>query len=293
MFKSLCLAVFYVMSVSKMWSILWFLPIPSQRAPTHEPERPETYRSCRDICSASLGLEDGLVDVAFEEDAFWFKDGGGNDEEDGIAVVKVGLRIRQPKKGLLSMVECETTFSQPTRGFQGVHSSWPADPETESCAQQKNRGSNPCSHVGHVGCEQCPQAHQFNRNTPAFSSTRLLSPGKTSGHLDLVRHALFMQHEPHPITSLRSKYHGAFVLRCANDFLIVTTLLRVFEKRARACADLGTVEKCIGEVKTSIQFKMRTTDSSVVLHAPCEDMEQWVDAMNSTAPSKGKIELPV
>jgi hypothetical protein len=293
MFKSLCLAVLYVMSVSKMWSILWFLPIPSQRAPTREPERPETYRSCRDICSASLGLEDGLVDVVFEGDALWFKDGGSNGEEDGIAIVKVGIRIRQPKKSLLSMVECETTFSQPTQGFQGVHSSWPADPETESCAQQKNRGSNSCSHVEHVGYEQCPQAHQFDRNTPAFSSTRLLSLGKTSGHLDLVRHALFIEHEPHPVTSVRSKYHGAFVLRCANNFLIVTTLLRVFEKRARACADLRTVEKCIGEVKTSIQFEMRTKNASVVLHDPCEDMEQWVDTMNSIAPSGGTIELPL
>jgi hypothetical protein len=282
-----------VVSVSNMWSILWFLPLSSQRVPTLEPERRETYRSCRDICSASLGLKDGLVDVAFEEDAIWFKDGDGDNEEDGIGIVKVGLRIRQPKKGLLSMVECETTFSQPSRGFKAVHSSWPADPETESCAQQRNRGFNPCSHVEHVGYEQCPQAHRSDRDTPAFSSTRLLSPGKTSGQFDLVRHALFIEHEPYLITSLRSKYYGAFVLRCANDFLIVTTLLRVFEKRAGACADLGTVEKCIGEVKTSIQFEMRTRDASVALHAPCRDMERWVGTMNSTAPSRGTVELPV
>lgn len=263
-----------------MWSILWFLPISSQRAPTREPEHRKIYRSCRDVCSASLGLEDGLVDVAFEEDAVWFKDGGGYNEEDGIAIVKVGLRVRQPKNGLLSMVECETTFSQPDRGFTAVHSSWPADPETVPCAQQENRGSNPCSHVEHVGYEECPQARQFDRNTPAFSSTRLLSPGKTVGQFDLVRHALFIEHEPYSITSLRSKHHGAFVLCCSNDILIVTTLLRVFEKRALACADLGTVEKRIGEVKTSIQFKMQTRDASVALHAPCGDMERWVDAMN-------------
>jgi hypothetical protein len=263
-----------------MWSILSFLPLSSQRAPNLEPERRETYRSCRDICSASLGLEDGLVDVAFEEDAIWLKDGDGNKEGDGIAIVKVGLRIRQPKKGLLSMVECETTFSQPTQEFRGVHSSWPTEPDTVSCAQQGNRGLSPCSHVEHVGYEQCPQTYQFDRNTLAFSSTRLLSPGKTSGQFDMVRHALFIEHEPYSITSLRSKHHGGFVLCCANDFLIVTTLLRVFEKRARACADLRTVEKRIGEVKTSIQFEMRTRDASVALHAPCEDMERWVDAMN-------------
>jgi hypothetical protein len=162
-----------------MWSILSFLPLSSQRAPSLEPERRETYRSCRDICSASLGLEDGLVDVAFEEDAIWLKDGDGNKEGDGIAIVKVGLRIRQPKKGLLSMVECETTFSQPTQEFRGVHSSWPTEPDTVSCAQQGNRGLSPCSHVEHVGYEQCPQTYQFDRNTLAFSSTRLLSPGKT------------------------------------------------------------------------------------------------------------------
>jgi hypothetical protein len=238
-------------------------------------------------------LEDGLVDVAFEEDAIWHKDGDGDNEEDGIAIVKVGLRIRQPKKGFLSMVECETTFSQPSRGFKAVHSSWPADPETESCALQRNCGSNPCSHVEHVGYERCPHADQFDRDIPAFSSTRLLSPGKTSGQFDLVRHALFIEHEPYPVISLRSKYHGGFVLRCANDFLIVTTLLRVFEKRARTCTDLGTVENCIGEVKTSIQFEMRTRDASVALHAPCEDMERWVGVMNGTAAFKGTIELPV
>ncbi|KAM0710560.1 hypothetical protein Q7P35_002231 [Cladosporium inversicolor] len=260
-----------------MWSILWFLPISSQRAPTREPERREVHESCRDFCFANLPLEDGLVDVAFEEDALWFKDGGGHNEVDGIAIVKVGLRVQQPRKGLLSTVECETTFSQPTQGFRSVHSSWPRDPGTDSCAQQENRGSNPCSHVEHVAYEQCPELYQFDCNTPAFTSTRLLSPGRTSGRYDLVKHALFTEHEPYRIIR---KHCGAFVLCCANDFLIVTTLLRVFEKRARACADLGTFEKRIGEIKTSTQIEMLLRDPSVALHAPCGDMERWVDAMN-------------
>ena len=260
-----------------MWSILWFLPISSQRAPTREPERREIEESCKGVISASLGLEDGLVDVAFEEEAVWSKDGGAHNEKDGIAMVKVGLRIQQPREGLLSTIECETTFSQPSQEFRSVHSSLPTDLGIESCVQQENRGSNPCSHVEHVAYPQRPQVYQFDCNTSAFSSTRLLSPGRTSGRFDLVRHTLFIEHEPYPITR---KHHGAFVLCCANDVLIVTTLLRVFEKRARACADLRTVEKRIGEVKTSIPIKMQPGDASVALHAPCGDMERWVDAMN-------------
>lgn len=267
--------MYYVVSVSKMWSILWFLPISSQRVPTRQSGSREILRPHKNYCFASIPLEDGLVDVVFNEEVGWSKDSGGINEGDGIAMMKVELRVQQPvREGLLSMVNYETTFSQPTQGPISVHSSWPAGPGTESCTQQENRGSNPCSHEEHVGCEQCPQAYQSGCDIPAFSSMQLLSRGKTLGDFDLVRHTLFVGYEPYPVIR---KHRGAFVLCCANHLLTVTTLLKVFKKQAGACADLRTIENYKKQIETSIQIEMQPGDASVALHAPCGKSEEWVD----------------
>jgi hypothetical protein len=245
-----------------MFKSLW-LPFgsPENRQLATTPQT-QLHDFCMDVCSASLNLGDGLIDVAFEDDTFWSRNGTSNLEKDGIAVVKVGLRVEYPVKKVLSRVECETTFSQSAEGrFQAVNSCWPAHPGT----------------------------HRFDSNIWTFGSQKQLSGGRKSGAYDMVKHTLYMCDESHLAAYLHSKYHGAVVLRCANDPLIVTTLLKAFE--TLPCPDLRTVQSLFAQVETSIQVAMKARDAGVTLRATCEEVDRWMETKNSIIPLEGMVEF--
>jgi hypothetical protein len=254
-------------------------PKPQQR--TEFPE-PKFSRSCKNFCSAKLELGDGIVQIEFEEDTFWSKDVDAKEIEDGVAVVKVGLRVRGPSDKLLSKVECSTTFSQPVEGqFRGVHHCWPARSTAQSHAQQNGHGSVSNFSTSRAGPDPLAQN---------LDAQRELSSGEASGIFDMVKYTLDMRNENLHVNSAEKKLFGAAVLQCARGELIVRTLLRVFSKRL--WYDLRVESTSVHEIATSMRFMMTHRDPGSILCASCAKIEDWVHTKNHGPPQNGLFESP-
>jgi hypothetical protein len=261
-----------------MASFFWFAfgpPTPLRRA-----AHPETrvYESCLNVGSV-LKVDDGKINIGFEEDTSWCEEDNFRCFGRGVAVVKLGLQVQSPSKMLMSRVECSMAFSQSGENhFRGVHDCWPALSKAQPHASQK--GHETATHLS---------TSTEGSNLPAqkFVSQRGMSSGEAVGLFDMVEYTLEPPDRSRFVRSTHKKLCGAVVLQCAEGDLIVETRLKATEQRS--WLDLRVDRTIIHEVVTSVRFKMTDAKCRTPLRTICEEVENWLHRENHHVSQPGTI----